>query len=260
MGCVMSKSLKAGILGAAFAIVAAFPAAAVPIAMYDATIDVTLSLVGVSVDSGTGPADVDIFGEALIVLDDDFAVGDASSATDGGVSPTFSSSLGTGDSISIDISASGSATGIGFADSSHFADGFVDIFNNSPDNTVKLDFELGYSLSATASVLDTFLQAASANAFFSLQSSQEFDPLLEFDLLADTDFLEPGGTVADVFLFSILIGPEDSAALTMLANASGFLTSDLTGPPPEVPIPAMAPLFALGAFGLFLKGRRKKQN
>lgn len=254
----MSKSIKAGVIGAAFAIMTAFPAAAVPIAMYDATIDVTLSLVGVSVDSGTGPADVDIFGDAFVSFDDAFSVGDASSSTGGaGASPGIPTSMDT-DPISIDISASGAATGIGFSDSIINADGFVDIFNNSPDNTVKLDFELDYSLSATASVLDTFLQAASATAFFDLSSSQEFTPLLAFDLFADTDFLEPGETIADVFAFSIFVAPEDSAFLTILADASGALTSDLVGPPSEVPIPAMAPLFALGAFGLFLRGRRKK--
>lgn len=260
MGCVMSKPLKAGVLGAAVAIVAALPAAALPIAMYDATIDATLSLVGVSVEAGTGDADIDVFGEALIILDDAFASGDASSSTGGGVSPTIFSLLET-DPITIDIAAGGSATGIGFAESFLFSEGFVDFTNYSPDNTIKLDFELDYSLSATASVTDPLLQAASANAFFSVQSSQGTDPLLEFDLLADTDLLEPGGSVADLFAFSIFLAPEEFAFLTILADASGVLTSDLTAPPvSDVPIPAMAPLFALGAFGLLFKRRRRKPS
>lgn len=255
----MSKSIKAGFLGVAFAVMTALPVGAVPIALYDASIDVTLSLVDVSVDSGTGPADVDVFGDAIVSFEDAFSSGDASSSTGGtGASPAFPTSMET-DPISIDVKASGSATGIGFADSIRAADGFVDIFNFSSTNTVKLDFELDYSLSASASVLDTFLQAAGSTAFFSLSSSQEFDPLLEFDLFADTDLLEPGGTVADVFTFSIFLEPLTGATLSILADASGFLTSDLTGPPPsEIPIPAMAPLFGLGALGLFLKGRRRK--
>lgn len=251
--------MKSGVLGAALAIVAALPAAALPIAMYDATVDATLSLVGVSVDEGTGPADVEIVGEAFTILDDAFASGDASSSTAGGVAPTSFSPLETVP-IDIDISASGSATGIGFAESFYFSEALVDLFNFSPDNTVKLDFELDYSLSATASVTDPVLQAASANAFLSLQSSQGVDPLLEFDLLADTDLMEVGGSVADVFTFSIFVAPEDFAFLTILADASGVLTSDLTAPPSEVPIPSMAALFGLGAFGLLFKRRRKKRS
>ena len=256
MGCAMRKSLRAGILGTIMAVVSALPAAALPIAMYDATINATLSLVGVSVEAGTGDADVDISGEAFVILDDDFASGDASSSASGDVSPKVFSPLAT-EPITIDISAGGAATGIGFAESFLFSEGFVDLINYSPDNTVKLDFELDYSLSAAASVTDPLLQAASGNAFLSLQSSQETDPLLEFDLLADTDLLEAGGSIADIFAFSIFLAPEDFAFLTILADASGALTSDLTAPVTEIPIPSMAALFGLGAFGLLFKRRRQ---
>ncbi|MEO1251861.1 MAG: hypothetical protein AAFW81_05890 [Pseudomonadota bacterium] len=252
----MSKSIKAGVLGVAFAFAAASPALAVPLASYNASIEATLSLTGVSVDSGTGDADVDILGDAFIIVDDAFAVGDASSSTGGaGASPAGFVPLAS-DPIMIDISANGSATGIGFADSIVSADGLVDIVNNSIDNTVKLDFELSYSVAADASVTDALLQEASAIAFLELTNSQEFDPLLTLDLFADTFFLEPGGALTDIFMFSIFIEPLGGATLSLLADVSGVLTSDLEAT--IIPIPAAAPLFGFGALVLLLKSRRRR--
>ena len=255
----MSNSIKGGVLGAALTFALALPALAAPVASYDASAEAKLSLKGVSVDSGAGDADVDIFGDAIVILDDAFADGVAAATTGGaGASPAIPSPLAS-DPIMIDISANGTADGIGFADSIVSADGFIDIFNNSFENTVKLDFELSYTVLADAIVTDALLQEASANVFLELTNSQEFDPLLTLDLLADTFLVEPGGSLSDVFLFSILIEPLESVSISLLADVQGFLTSDLEAPR-EIPIPAAAPLFAFGALVLLLKRRRRSKN
>lgn len=252
----MSKSFKSGVIGLALSISAALPAAALPIAFYDATIDATLSLTGVTVSSGTGDVDVDISGESFISDEDANSDGDATGAKNGAVSPTSFTSLDV-EPITVQLSATGSATGIGFADSFMAADSFVDIFNFSPDNTVRVDFQLEYDLTAIAAVSDAGLQVAEASTFFSLQNSQDFDPLVEFDLLANTDFAELGGTISDILTFSIFVAPEADASLFLTAIVLGNLDSALEAPT-AVPVPGMAALFALGAFGLCLKGRRKK--
>ena len=253
----MSTFFKTTVLGVALGFAASFHAMAMPIAAYDASISATLSLTGVSVDSGDGPVEVDIFGEALIHAEDAEASGDATSSTGATVAPDFVSPLDL-DPMTIDVKTGAAATGIGFAASVVSADGLVELFNASATNTVKLDFMFDYTISASASVTDLFLQAASANAYFILQNSQSFDSLLEIDLLAATDSSEPGGLVSDLFSFSIYIEPLSGESIFMLADVLGFLTSDLTGPPPaEIPIPSMAALFALSSLGLFLKRRRK---
>ncbi len=250
----MSKIFKIAAVGWALSLLSAGQALAVP--LFQSTIDATLSLTGVSVAEGTGDADVEVFGETVLIDSDSFADGDASSNHSAALSPAFPTSM-TVAPVSVQLNATGESPGIGSADAFGIADSIITMFNNSTTNTVKLDFVLEYSLTALASVEDAFLQYATATTYFSVQNSQASDPVLEFDWVADTETPDTDFSVSDVLSFSIFITPENEASLFILSDVSGFVLSEIERSTSTVPIPSMAGLFTVAAF-MGLRRRRKQ--
>ncbi len=250
----MSTFLKTGAIAIALSIGFVAPAAAGVI--YNASIDTTLSLTSVSIVDGAGDLDIEVFGEAFLVAADAFSDGEADSDFIANLAPGILSAL-TATPITTAMSATGSATGIGFADSFALGDGFVEIFNNSDTNRVQLDFSLEYSVTAFAAVDDQSLQEASAFAFLSLQSSEDSAALLEVDFISESGTPGPAMEISDILNFSLFVGPQGQPSLTLLSDVSGFLTSDLEAPPMEVPLPSMAGLFGLSALVMCLRRRRR---
>ncbi len=249
----MSKILKFAAIGSAFGVFAVAPAFATPV--FQSTVDATLTLTSITVVEGAGDVEADVDGEAIIIDFDFFSEGDASSNVSATASPSAPTSL-TAEAMAVQLSATGEAAGIGSADAFAIADGLITIQNNSTTNTIRLDFVLNYALAALAVVDDAIGQYAVAYTNFSLQNSQSEDPIVEFFLEADTDTPDVDFSLADVVMFSIFIGPESFASLTLLSDVFGFVGSDVEAAASAVPLPSMAGLFALAAFF----GLRRRRN
>ena len=250
----MSIFSKSAAIGLVLSAIVATPSLAAPI--YSASIDASLSLSSATISDGSGGLDVEIVGESLLLDSGAFSDGVSNSDYTASLSPSDPTSL-FDEPIVVQLSASGAAPGIGAAESFALGDSLVTIFNNSLTNTVQLDFVLRYDLAAIAEIDDPLFQFGTASTFFSLQSSQDFDPIAEFELLADTDTMDTDLTVSDMLNFSLFVGPESEASLFLLSDVSGFILSDLEAATP-VPLPSMAALFGLSALALGLKKRRKR--
>ncbi|MEZ5892459.1 MAG: hypothetical protein R3C58_04845 [Parvularculaceae bacterium] len=240
----MRNIFKTGLVGLAFGAIAASPAFAAP--MFLASIDATLTLVDISVDDGD--PDADVSGLASLIFADASHTGDADSSHSETLSPFDPTPLSEGP-LSISLNANGTAMGIGNADALALADSIVTILNFSEVNTLRLDFLLEYSLTALAAVDDVMAQFATAATNFSVLSSQDFDPIVEFAFLADTQGPDTAFSVSDMLQFSIFVGPQNEASLSILSDVSGFVISDIELEPiTDVPVPGVAGLFALAAF------------
>lgn len=219
------------------------------------TIDATLSLSAVTVTDGIGDIDFLADGEAAVFAADAFFTGDAASAIVALAGPPVATPL-AGEPLAIELSATGDAPGVGSAEAYALADGLVVLENNSATNTIRLDFVLDYALTAIAQVDDPAQQYAAAYTNFSVQSSQDADPILEYFLAADTDTPDTAFSFADILAFSIFIGPQSAATLSLLSDVYGFVGSDVEPAASAVPLPSMAGLFGAAAF-LTLRGRRR---
>lgn len=229
-------------------------AAAAP--MFQSAIEATLSLNAVTVADGTGDLDFLADGEAVVFASDAFFTGDAASAIVALAGPPIATPL-IDEPLTVELSATGDAAGVGSSEAFALADGLSVFENNSATNTIRLDFILDYALSAIAQVDDPAQQYAAAYTNFSVQSSQDADPILEFFLAADTDTPDTALNFANILSFSIFIGPQSVASLSLLSDVYGFVGSDVEPAASTVPLPSMAGLFAAAAF-FALRGRRRK--
>lgn len=218
------------------------------------TIDATLSLSAVTLADGTGEIDFLADGEAVVFASDAFFTGDATSAIAALAGPAAAAPL-IDEPLTVALGATGDAPGAGSAEAYALADGLVLFENNSATNTIRLDFILDYAVTAIAQVDDPAQQYAAAYTNFSVQSSQDADPVLEYFLAADTDTPDTSFSFADILLFSIFIGPQSAATLNVLADVYGFVGSDVGPAASTVPLPSMAGLF--GAAALLALRRRK---
>ncbi len=252
----MCNLFKAG-----FSVIAAcgaFFASAHGAAIYSASVDATLSLISAT-STGTGPAEVSVDGETVLVDTLEDSSGDATSSASTTLSPATPTSLLT-TPIGIELAATGEATGIGLADSFAFGDGFVLIENMSSTDSVELVFELVYDVAASVSVDDTTLEFATAEAGLTLQDDASFaGPLLDILFLADSDTPDTDFSVADTFLFSIIIDPLTFSSISLFAGVLGGLSSDLDNIA-IVPVPPIAPLFGLAALVVLRRNHKRQQR
>lgn len=252
----MGYFIKTAAFAAGLGAILATPAMAVPI--YEASIDAVLSLTSATVSEGDGELDFEIIGESLLIDAGALFEDDATGGYSETLSPLSPAPM-TEEPIVIQLSGSGAAPGIGYAESFALADSIVTIFNFSTTNTIRLDFALQINLTALTQVDDALFQFATSSTFFSLQSSQDFDPIVEFDFLADSDTADIEFSVSDLLIFTLFIAPESEASLFLLSDIFGSVVSGLAAPA-EVPLPSMAGMFVLSALGLGLKSRRRKQH
>jgi len=143
-----------------------------------ASASVSLTVTGITNLTSGDPLDIEILGGVFETdpfgsapLAEVFTVGAASGSTTSAVSPGLTptdfddpTALRIGDSLTIDLTASGTADPIGYADAFNAAFGLITIENLSMSDTVEFSFELVVDLMTDASVDDFLLEDALAFA------------------------------------------------------------------------------------------------
>ena len=143
-----------------------------------ASASVSLTVTGITNLTSGDPLDIEILGGVFETdpfgsapLAEVFTVGAASGSTTSAVSPGLTptdfddpTALRIGDSLMIDLTASGTADPIGYADAFNAAFGLITIENLSMSDTVEFSFELVVDLMTDASVDDFLLEDALAFA------------------------------------------------------------------------------------------------
>ena len=221
-------------------------------AIYAATASAVLTIQSIT---GGDLTDLSIEGSAEIVDEDSMFSGNGTAATDGSASPSGSTLLGIADSIDLLAMANGSADPVGDAMSFFLTDSEVEIQNLSVDETFQIDFLLEYTLSAQADVDNPASEDANALATVAVET-ELLGILFEQTLRANPDEGLPNDSVTDTFQFSIIVAPEGSEVVNLLADAEG-LAAAVEGPVViDVPAPAALPLFLVALAGLAIARRR----
>ena len=161
-----------------------------------------------------------------------FTEGAASGSTTSAVSPGQTppdfddpTALGIGDSLTIDLTASGTADPIGYADAFNAAFGLITIENLSMSDTVEFSFELVVDLMTDASVDDFLLE--DALAFAGVDAYSVFFSGLDFieTVEADALFGPPVSSFSNLgtpLAFSLIIDPEDFEDIEIFVEVNGF--------------------------------------
>lgn len=221
-------------------------------AIYAATASAVLTIQSIS---GGDLANLSIEGSAEIADEDSMMSGNATASTDGSASPSGSTVLGVNDSINLMAMANGSADPVGNATSFFLTDSEVEIENLSLDETFQIDFLLEYTLSAQADVDNLASETANALAIVAIET-ELLGILFEQMLQANPDQGLPNDSLTDTFQFSIIVAPEESEVVNLLADAEG-LADAAEGPIViDVPAPAALPLFLVALAGLAVARRR----
>lgn len=209
-------------------------------AIFNADAQATLTLTSV-----TGPAG-DFTSEAsATVFDSDLdAMGGAISGLSSTSLPVNPTSLSDAPLV-LNSSVSGDASTPGSAFAFVFNEGFVTLDNMSDVDTVEFEFRLDYSASVNAMVDEALLEFATASAFITVDDGANL--VLDFALTADTDAGLADSPVTDTFTFSVSVAPLSFTQLSLMVDADGNLTSDLTPPPPPTSVSSPATILLFGA-------------
>jgi len=218
------------------------------LALYSASASGTLTIVSATnFDTPGDFTDLTITGDAFVPIDDVFTDG-SGIATTGGFADVLGDPLDImiGDGLDQLSEVDGSASAVGYAESTHLTDGLLDLTNGSATDTFEIFFELAYSLSASASVGDPATEDAYAEATIDLLDDLGFVDVFE-TVLADALFGPPSDSLSDVVFFSIILAPGEIDSLALLSDADGFADA--------IPVP---PTLALLAVGLVALGWRRR--
>ena len=163
---------------------------------------------------------------------------------------TFDSAGFGGDvALDLDASASGSVEPEDFFNLDVLAFGTTTISNTSATDTVTFSFALNYSLSSSASVMNSALDDAFAFSGVELQIDGMTAAIFSTD--ADALLGPPSDTLAGVFEFSVMLAPGEDVELVLTADSSAYGVA-------LVPVPAALPLMASALIGLAGVARRRK--
>ena len=133
--------------------------------------------------------------------------------------------LGIGDSLTIALTAGGTADSIGYADAFNAAFGLMTIDNFSLTDTVEFSFELVVDIMADASVGDFLLE--DALAFAGVDAYSVFSSALDFIEFVEADALfgppvSSFSNLATPLTFSLIIGPDDFDDIEIFVQVDGF--------------------------------------
>lgn len=217
-------------------------------AMFSADAVVTITITDIVNSNPVGdPTDLGIFGDVLSftdVIEDGVASGAASAIVSPEASPPLFDlvPLSIGEGLSINLSVSGTADAIGFADALAAALGIIEIENFSATDTFEVFFDLMVSLSADASLDDPSFEDAFSIADVIIDTASGDVPFDDF-VVADAlfNFFDPD--ISSLSSFILVIGPNDFDDVFIDVVADGFAVaipeaSDVAGF-----------LFGLGALG-----------
>ena len=221
-------------------------------AIYTASASAVLTVQSIN---GGELSNLSITASTEITDENSMSGGNGTASTDGSAIPSGSTVLSPGGTINLMAMANGSADPVGNAMSFFLTDSEIEIENLSDNETFEIDFLLEYTLSAQADVDN--LASEDANALSTVAVETELLGILfELALQANPDQGLPNDSVTDTFQFSIVVAPEDSEVINLLADAEGQATAEDGPVVVDVPAPAALPLFLVALAGLAIARRR----